>query len=155
MFNRFRDWNRSFVDWPDFDRALGLLSALQRDARPLFGDYFPMALSTGAGYVGAELVDAGDAFELHADVPGMTEGDVNISLDRNVLTLTGERKVAVPEGYTPQRRERQAVSFSRSFTLPQEVEAEKSSATVKDGVLTVRLAKRPEVKPRQITVKSS
>jgi HSP20 family protein len=155
MFTRLRDWNRGWFDWPDFDRAFALLDALQRDQRSPFGNRFPMALSTGAGYVGAELIDAGDAFELHADVPGMTDKDVNLSLDRNVLTMSGERTIEVPEGYTPQRRERQTVSFSRSFTLPQEVDAEQSSAVVRDGVLTVRLAKRPEVKPRQITVKTS
>lgn len=155
MWNRYRDWNRGWFDWPDFDRAFALLDALQRDARWPYRAQYPMALSTGAGQLGADLVDQGDAFELFADVPGMTEADIDIKLDRNVLTLSGSRTVEVPEGYTPQRRERQAVTFSRSFTLPQEVDAERSQASVKDGVLTVRLSKRPEVQPRQISVKTA
>lgn len=94
-------------------------------------------------------------YELSVDLPGLTQDDVTLEVHRGVLTLSGKRETHVPEGYRAQRRERHAYQFSRSFTLPEDADAERVNATMKDGVLTVTLAKRPEVKPRQIAVKSA
>ena len=69
-----------------------------------------------------------------------------------MLTISGERKVEAPEGYSVHRQERGSVKFSRSFTFPCRIDTEKASATVKDGVLTIKLAKAAEAKPRKITV---
>jgi len=94
-------------------------------------------------------------YELSVALPGLTENDVTLEIHRGVLTLSGKREVRVPEGYRAQRRERYAYQFSRSLTLPEDADAERVNATMKHGVLTVKVAKRPEVKPRQITVKSA
>jgi len=76
-----------------------------------------------------------------------------VTFENNVLTLTGERKQDVSvrrEQY--QRVERRFGSFSRSFTLPASVDAGQIAASYKDGVLTIRLPRREEAKPKQISV---
>lgn len=96
-----------------------------------------------------------EQYELTVDLPGLTQADVRLEVHRGVLTLSAERKQAVPEGYRSQRRERRAYQFSRSFTLPEDADVERVSAAMKNGVLTVSVAKRPEVKPRQIPVSNA
>ena len=59
-----------------------------------------------------------------ADVPGLRESDLELSLDKDVLTLGGERKLAVPEGHTVHRQERRGTRFQRQFTLPYKVNAD-------------------------------
>jgi HSP20 family protein len=97
--------------------------------------------------------DAGETLIVEADLPGLTEKAVDLTLTDNVLFLTAERKLEVPAGYTPRRQERASFRFSRSVPLPVKVDPEKVTATVKDGVLTVTLAKAEQARPRQIRVK--
>lgn len=91
-------------------------------------------------------------YEVSVDLPGLTDADIKVEIHKGVLTISGARKVSAPEGYQSLRRERRGHQFSRSFTLPDEVDVEKVKASMKDGVLNVSLPKRPEVKPRQIAV---
>ena len=89
---------------------------------------------------------------IKAELPDVKKEDIGVSVENNVLTLTGERK---PEQSKPeqfQRVERRFGSFSRSFTLPTSVDAGQIAASYKDGVLTIRLPRREETKPRQIAV---
>ena len=88
-----------------------------------------------------------------AEVPGVSEKDLDVTLKEDVFTLSGERKPRIPEGYQGPRRERPA-RFSRSFTLPYRTADQGLSAELKDGILTVRLPKVPEVQPRRIPIKS-
>lgn len=94
-----------------------------------------------------------EAIVVHAELAGIKAEDVKIDVENNVLTLRGERKSETKkdEG-TAHRVERFYGTFSRQFLLPRTVDAEKIEANLADGVLTVRLPKRTEVKPRQITV---
>jgi HSP20 family protein len=90
---------------------------------------------------------------LKAELPEMKREDINLSFENGVLTFTGERKLdAQTKRENFQRVERRYGSFSRSFTLPNTVDASRISATYKDGVLTVRLPQREEAKPKQIAV---
>jgi HSP20 family protein len=91
---------------------------------------------------------------LEADLPGLGEKDVQLTIHQDVLTLSGERKQDVPQGWFVHRQERAPLKFSQSFTLPVKVDPEKSSATMKNGVLTITLAKAAEAQPRAITVKA-
>jgi HSP20 family protein len=100
------------------------------------------------------MFDTGNALVLKADVPGLTQGDLKLNYQNDTLTLAGERKDDVPEGYTAHRQERGDLRFSRSFTLPVRVDVERSTAELKDGVLTVTFPKHPESQPREITVKA-
>jgi HSP20 family protein len=90
---------------------------------------------------------------IEAELPGMTEKDIELSLTADVLTLSGTRTVDAPEGYSVHRQERPTYRLSRSYTLPAKVDPEKVSAELKDGILLVTLEKAAEVRPRQIPVK--
>jgi len=99
--------------------------------------------------------DNGNELYLYAEVPGLSEKDINVSINQDVLTVSGERSVIVPEGYRVHRHERSSVKFSRSFSLPCKVDLEKTTAIVKDGILSVKLTKAPESQPRQIQVRAN
>ena len=101
-----------------------------------------------------DIYETQNELVLKADVPGMSEKDVQVTLNESGLSISGERKVVPPEGYSAHRQERTSVSFSRSLTLPCKVNPEQTQAQVKNGVLTVTLAKAPEAQPRQIAVQS-
>jgi HSP20 family protein len=99
-----------------------------------------------------------DAYVFKADVPGIAEKDLDIQLTGNVLTISGERKAdaeSAPQGERYFAAERSYGKFSRAFSLPEGIDAERVSADVKEGVLTLVVPKRPEVRPRRITVGSS
>jgi HSP20 family protein len=92
---------------------------------------------------------------LKAELPDMRREDINVTFENGVLTLKGERKFeqeVKKENF--QRIERRHGSFSRSFTLPNTVDAGKISASYKDGVLTICLPQREEAKPKQIEVRA-
>ena len=89
---------------------------------------------------------------IKAELPDVKKEDIGVSVENNVLTLTGERKPEQSKREQFQRVERRFGSFSRSFTLPTSVDAGQIAASYKDGVLTSRLPRREEAKPRQITV---
>lgn len=92
------------------------------------------------------------AYELSIDLPGVPEDEVKLQVHNGVLTVSGARKVQVPEGYHVQRRERRGFEFSKSFTLPKDADSDHVTAAMKHGVLTIVVSKRPEIKPRQIPV---
>ena len=90
---------------------------------------------------------------LKAELPEMKREEIGVTFENGILTLKGERKVEQDvkrENF--QRIERRYGSFTRSFTLPNTVDASRISASYKDGVLTIRLPQREEAKPKQIAV---
>ena len=90
---------------------------------------------------------------IKAELPDVKKEDIGVTVENNVLTLTGERKQEESVKREQfQRVERRFGSFSRSFSLPATVNASQIAASYKDGVLTVRLPRREEAKPKQITV---
>lgn len=96
---------------------------------------------------------AGKEFVLKAEVPGLRREDIDVTVENNTLTIRAERKPddgAANAEY--HRSERTFGTSSRSFTLPNTVDAGRVKADYRDGVLTVRLPRREEAKPRQITV---
>jgi HSP20 family protein len=93
---------------------------------------------------------------LNVDVPGIKPEDLKIEVEKNVLTVRGERKLEhedKKEGY--HRVERYFGSFSRSFALGDEVNSEQIDAKYESGVLRINLQKRPAAKRREIAVKAS
>jgi HSP20 family protein len=96
-----------------------------------------------------------ESLVLRAELPGVKKEDVDISIDANVLTLKGERKLEKEEqGRRYHRVERAYGTFLRQFQLSSNIDSSKIDAQLADGVLTLRLAKRDELKPRKIDVKS-
>lgn len=113
--------------------------------------------SAAASFVPAvDIQETVDHFVIHADMPGMEEKDIEVSLEDGVLTLSGTRQWTHQTQDENQRvRERRHGSFHRQFRLSQRIVSEKIEATYKNGVLTLLLPKREEIKPRQIQVKSA
>jgi HSP20 family molecular chaperone IbpA len=91
-------------------------------------------------------------YELSAELPGLSEKDVELTVNKGILTLSGSRAVRAEEGYKITRRERPSLRFSRSVQLPDDVDGEKVEATLKDGLLRVFLPKRANVQPRKIAI---
>ena len=103
-----------------------------------------------------DILETEQELILKADVPDMTEKDIAITIENGTLTIKGERKFEKKEDKSGYHRiERSFGAFARSFSLPETVEAEKVSATYKNGVLTVALPKKELAKPRSIEVKVS
>jgi len=110
-------------------------------------------LAKQAFQVAVDIREEDDAFYVDAEVPGLAAEDVKVDVENNVLTLSGERKVEKEETEGTYRRvERQYGSFTRSFSLPETVDADSVSADLKDGVLELRLPKKEAPTPRKISV---
>ena len=119
----------------------------------MFSDFYGEAFSRG--WVPPVDIYETDQHEvvLKAELPDLKREDINLTFENGVLTLKGERKFeqeVKKENF--QRIERRHGAFSRSFTLPNTVDASRISASYKDGVLTIRLQQREEAKPKQIAV---
>ncbi|AUX20194.1 heat-shock protein Hsp20 [Sorangium cellulosum] len=151
MLNRFTDFDRTFAMMDELRRRMDRVFEEYEAPRSSLRGEFDQAPRVAPG-PRIHLFDTGKALVVKADLPGLTEKDVHISLNQDVLTLSGERKSETPEGYLVHRKERGAVRFSRSFTLPSKVDPEKTSAVLKNGVLTLTLNKAAEAQPRQIAV---
>ena len=131
------------------------VAALQSRVNSLFRD-----MSEGDNPVTtANFVPAVDVYEdehnvtLKIEVPGIEEKDIDVRIENNVLTVHGERRFEKEEKEENYRRvERQYGSFTRTFTLPTTVDAEKVEANYDKGVLKIALPKKAEAKPKQIKV---
>ncbi|HET8799302.1 MAG TPA: Hsp20/alpha crystallin family protein [Thermoanaerobaculia bacterium] len=100
-------------------------------------------------------VDVAETLEkilVRAEVPGLRQEDIQIEFENGLLTIRGDRKLEKTEGMTWHRVERTYGNFSRSFTLPRTVDAEKISASYRDGILEIEVPKREEAKPKQIRI---
>lgn len=142
----------------EFDQIFGLMDNFRRRMDRLMDDvdvgrsrYVVPGRYT---WPRTNLYDTDSELVLEAVVPGLSEQDVHLTATQNAITISGERKPDAPEKYSVHRQERAPVRFSRSFRLPCKIDVEKVGATMKNGVLTVNMAKSAEAQPRQITVKA-
>ena len=102
---------------------------------------------------GFEVKETQDQFIVRADVPGVKDEDVDVSLHNGVLSITGRRQAEErKEGESYYLYERQYGTFSRSFALPDTADSEKVAAKLDSGVLTVTIGKKGDAKPRKITL---
>ncbi|HYZ81980.1 MAG TPA: Hsp20/alpha crystallin family protein [Solirubrobacteraceae bacterium] len=134
-------------------------STLQNEMNRLFNTVFDTPAPVGNGGTmrrwlpAMDLVETEDHFVLRADLPGLSEEDVNIEVEDRVLTISGERKAEhelSKEGY--HRVERAFGAFSRSLTLPEGIDPGAVEATFDRGVLEIRIPKPEERKPRKVTI---
>src|SRR5829696_4069819 len=103
-----------------------------------------------------DLVEAEDHFVLKADLPGLSDGDVNIEVQDGALTISGERKAEHEQrerGFY--RIERAFGSFNRSLTLPDGVDPDRIEASFSHGVLEIRIPKPEQRKPRRIEISAA
>jgi HSP20 family protein len=91
-------------------------------------------------------------YELDVELPGVRQDEVQLDVRRGVLTISGERKLHTPEGFRSVHRERSAFRFSRSVQLPEDVESDAVQASMRDGLLTIRLPKSATSEPKRIQI---
>jgi len=102
-----------------------------------------------------EVKETKDAYVFKADLPGIEEKDLDITLTGNRITVSGKREAEErQESDTYYAYERSYGSFSRSFTLPEGADFDHCDAALKNGVLTVSVPKRPEHQPKRISLKT-
>lgn len=145
-----------FTKWNDMDRIFGTMDNFRNQMNRFFED-----LEEGQQYLGRKAIwpktnfyDDGDNIIVRFQVPGVYEEDINLQIHNNLLSITGMRKPILLEGYTVLREERLIDNFSRSFTLPVEIDAEKTNAVLKNGILTLKLTKAQAARPKKIIVKA-
>jgi HSP20 family protein len=137
------------------------LNSIQHEMNRLFNSFFDTTTGNGAPRTPAlrrwipamDLAETEDAYVLKADLPGLTDKDVNIELNDNVLTISGERKSeheGRTEGYY--RVERSSGSFRRSLRLPEGVDPASVSASFDRGVLEIRVPKPEERQPHRVAI---
>lgn len=101
-----------------------------------------------------DIYETKDAIVLVADLPGVDEASLEVTLEKGVLTFTGKVDPGTgTEGLTPTHREYEAGDFHRAFSLPEEIDRERIEATMRDGVLRLKLPKA-KARPHRIAVKS-
>ena len=134
----------------------GGFGTLRRELDELFDRFGTTpARAVYSAYPAVNLYETDEAYVLTAELPGLAPEDLEISLEGSTVTLRGERKAEPEEGASVHRQERPSGVFRRAFDLPVPIDGEKVEAVHKNGVLTLRLPKAPEHRPRQIVVKAS
>ena len=139
--------------WEPFREFTTLQDRMNRLFRDSYGDGRDEALTTSNFAPPVDVYEDEHNITLKIEVPGIEEKDIDVRIENNTLTVHGERKFEKEEKEENFRRvERQYGSFTRSFTLPNTIDAEKVQATYDKGILKVQLAKKAEAKPKQIKV---
>lgn len=145
----------SIIRWKPFHEA----EVLQREMNRFFSDYWggrtpAEEVITGSWTPAVDIFEDADHFQVAVALPGLTQSDVKVNIENNVLTISGERKLENEDKRDKYTRIEQFYgSFTRTFTLPNTIDAGKVEAKMDKGVLLVTLPRREETKPRAIEVK--
>jgi HSP20 family protein len=132
------------------------MNTLQSNLNRIFQDFgrgSDELLTSGTFVPPVDIYEDDHNITLNMEVPGVDQKDINITLENNTLTIRGERKIekdVKEENF--HRVERRYGQFTRSFSLPNTVDAENVSANFENGILKIKMAKRAEAKPKQIKV---
>lgn len=127
----------------DLDRLLGSSAALADDTAAVTSDWLPAV----------DIKEEAEGFVIHADVPGVDPKDIDVTLEKGILTIRGQRKSESREEQDGYRRvERISGQFFRRFSLPDAAAQDGVEAKYVNGVLEVRIPKQPQVQPRRIKV---
>lgn len=148
---------KSLERWQPFQE----LSTLQRQMNRLFESFagrtpmLPFEEEITGWEFGppVDIIEDEQKLQFKVEVPGIEEKDIKVEVENNVLTVCGERKIekdVKEENF--RRMERHYGAFTRSFTLPPSVDAEKIEANYSNGILAIQMPKRAEAKPKQIKV---
>ena len=128
----------------------------RREIDQVFDRFLGQAASMAGPWVPAvDVRETNDAIEVVAELPGLRPEDVEVSIENNVLSFSGEKKDTERNGEGEYHLvERRSGRFERSFTLPRTVDAERISARFENGLLTVTLPKAEAARPRRVEVRT-
>lgn len=99
-----------------------------------------------------DICEDADGITLLADMPGVSRERLAIQVDKDTLSIEGEVRIEMPEGMRPLHAEIRSTRYRRNFALSSELDTDSIEASLKDGVLSLRIHKRPESRPRKIEV---
>jgi HSP20 family protein len=102
-----------------------------------------------------DIIEVPDGIVLYADLPGLAEEHLDVTVERNLLTIRGRVSEIVPEGYEPVHQEYGVGDYERAFTLSNEVDHDGISASLVNGVLRLHLPKNQQPAPRRIVVSAA
>lgn len=102
-----------------------------------------------------DIFEDAEGITLMADMPGVAKERLHVQVDANTLLIEGEVQIDLPDTAEALYADIRSTRFSRSFTLSNELETDKIDARLKDGVLTLRIPKHPEQRPRRIEVRAA
>ena len=142
---------------PRFSPLDALLS-LQRELDRTFESPtsgFDLGVSGRGVFPPTNVFSDKDGYIVRMEVPGVTPESLTIESHGRTLTISGKRETSAPEGASFHRHERNSGEFSRSLQLSSDLDLTKAEATCKHGMLTVRIPKKEEAKPRQIEIKAA
>lgn len=105
-------------------------------------------------YTPVDIYEDAEGIHLQADMPGVSKDRLTVQVDRDTLLIEGDAKIDMPEGMNALYADVRSTRYRRSFTLSSELQTDAIEANLKDGVLTVRIPKREEAKPRRIEVRT-
>ena len=146
----------SLTTWKPMTDLLRIHDEMNRIVEDFFGRrplYRPAEGSDWDWVPAVDVSETGDQFEVRVEIPGVSEKDISLSVTDNVLTLKGEKKRESKEKNGNYHRvERSYGRFQRSFTLPRNLQTEKTNATFKNGVLTISIPKAEEIKPKEVPI---
>ena len=102
-----------------------------------------------------DILEDAHGITVVAEMPGVSKDRLNVQADRNALTIEGEAVLDMPSGMQPIHADVQYTRYSRSFALSAELETDAIDAKLKDGVLTIRIPKRSEFRPKKVEVRTA
>jgi HSP20 family protein len=149
MRTRFHDLQQMLSSMDALRDTFNLLSGQTYEGLPRFEGGWGIP----DGWPKMNLYDTGEQLEMRVELPGFSREDIQIKVQGNYLEISGSRKAAGPEGYTVHRRERENPTFTRSMTLPIEVDSGQATASIKNGILSLVLPKSVAARPQQITIR--
>ena len=136
-----------------FGNVLSLRDAMQQLLEESF--VAPFARMQTTNVMPVDVYETDDAFVVRAFMPGLSANDLSISVEQRMVTIHGEPQSEEGQNLRTIVRERPVGAFTRTFTLPVQVDAEKVQAELRDGVLDLTLPKAASAKPRKIEIKNS
>lgn len=101
-----------------------------------------------------DVFEDAEGITLQLDMPGVSKDRLNVHADRQTLLVEGSAQISMPEGMEALYAEVHSTVYRRSFALSGELEADKTEANLRDGVLTIRIPKRAELRPRRIEIRA-
>ena len=99
------------------------------------------------------MIEDAEGITLYADLPGVPKDKLEVQVEADTLTISGEMEAAMPQGMAATHAEVSLPRYRRSFTLSKELDAEKLSAELKNGVLKLRIGKAVHAQPRKVQIK--
>jgi HSP20 family molecular chaperone IbpA len=102
----------------------------------------------------ADVFEDSNGITLQLDMPGVAKDRLNLQVNNGALVVEGNAQIDTPEGIAALHADVRSTHYRRSFVLSEELESDKIEASLKDGVLTVRIPKRAELRPRRIEVRA-